>query len=58
MTEADEVAASMLEIALDCGLAPWSPDNKLRAFVRRMMPDESVTVIDNTAEALRLRLCE
>ena len=59
MTEADEVvkrlantmASVLAPEAIGLGCYWWSMDH-CRDFVRDRMPDESVQVIDNVAEAL------
>lgn len=51
MTECEEIAASMLPRALL--IKDYMRDEcDARVFVRRLMPDESLVVVDNVAEAL------
>ena len=51
-TEAREVAGSIVEAMAIVGESLPSTMDEARAIVRATMPDESMTVIDNTAEAL------
>lgn len=52
MSEADEVAASLLPAAKAAGLNTWSSD-MLRAWLRDRLPDFSEQLRDNVLDSLR-----
>lgn len=55
MTEADEVAATMLVRVIELGGSDWSME-QCRHYVRQQMRDETEQVVDNVAWSLFRRI--